>query len=130
MIELNYPAILAATAAVFVASSIYYTVLAPRLATLSPAWAETSRPGVWKILLEAVRAFITTLVVAVLARLLGITGLAGAALLAVVLWVGFPLVLLAGSVIHENVNWKLAAAHAGDWLLKLLIIAVVVTLWR
>lgn len=129
MIDLNYLAILAATLAVFVASSIYYSVLAPRLAALSPAWAETSRPAVWKMILEVVRAFVTATVVASLAMHLGITDLAGAMLLALVLWVGFPLVLLTGSVIHENVPWKLAAAHVGDWLLKLLIISVTVTLW-
>lgn len=129
MIDLNFLAILAATVAVFVASSIYYSVLAPRLVSLSPAWAETSRPADWKMILEAVRAFVTATVVAALARLLGITDLAGAILLALALWVGFPLVLLTGSVIHENVPWKLAAAHVGDWLLKLLIISVIVTLW-
>jgi hypothetical protein len=38
--------------------------------------------------------------------------------------------LLTGSVIHENVPWQLAIIHAGDWLLKLLIIGVVVGAWR
>jgi hypothetical protein len=33
-------------------------------------------------------------------------------------------------VVHENVPWKLAALHAGDWLAKLLIIAVIVSVWR
>jgi hypothetical protein len=42
-------------------------------------------------------------------------------------------VLLVGSVTQENVPWKLAAIHAGDWLAlapKLLIVAVIVTVWR
>ncbi len=38
--------------------------------------------------------------------------------------------LLAGSVIWENVPWKLAALHAGDWLVKLLVIAVIVSVWH
>ena len=46
------------------------------------------------------------------------------------LWIGFPVVLLAGSVFHENVPWKLAALHAGDWLVKLLVIAVIVGVWH
>jgi hypothetical protein len=38
--------------------------------------------------------------------------------------------LLAGSVVHENVPSTLAAIHAGDWLAKLLIIPVIVSVWR
>jgi hypothetical protein len=33
-------------------------------------------------------------------------------------------------VIHENTPWKLAAIHAGDWLVKLLVVAVIVSVWR
>jgi hypothetical protein len=50
--------------------------------------------------------------------------------LGLALWIAFPVVLLVGSVTQENVPWKLAAIHAGDWLAKLLIIAVIVSLWR
>jgi hypothetical protein len=39
-------------------------------------------------------------------------------------------VLLIGSVIWENVPPALAAIHAGDWILKLLAIGLIVTLWR
>ena len=42
--------------------------------------------------------------------------------------VGFPLVLLTGSVIWEKVHPGTAAMHAGDWLLKLLLIAVTLSL--
>jgi len=45
---------------------------------------------------------------------------------AVVAWVGFPVVLLAGSVLHERVPWRLAAIHAGDWLLKLIAVTLIV----
>ena len=52
---------------------------------------------------------------------------AGLGLLA---WVGFPLVILTGSVLHERYPWPLAAIHLGDWLLKLLLVAAVVSAWR
>ena len=45
-------------------------------------------------------------------------------------WVGFPVVLLAGSVLSENVPWRLAAIHAGDWLVKLLLVSCIVSFWR
>jgi Protein of unknown function (DUF1761) len=130
MTDLNYLAVVAATAAVFVVSSVYYIAFGPVLAPLSPAWADTSRPPVWKIAQEPVRTLVTTLVVAALAGLLGIADLAGALALGLALWIAFPVVLLAGSVVHENVPWRLAAVHAGDWLLKLLVIALVVGLWH
>ncbi|WP_300007452.1 DUF1761 domain-containing protein [Pseudonocardia sp.] len=66
--------------------------------------------------------------VASIARGLGLDALGPALLFALVLWVGFPLVLLAGSVFHERVPPRLAASHAGDWLLKIVVIAVVVAL--
>jgi hypothetical protein len=29
-------------------------------------------------------------------------------------------------VLHERVPWRLAAVHAGDWLLKLVAVALIV----
>jgi hypothetical protein len=37
--------------------------------------------------------------------------------------------ILLGSVVHENVPLMLAAIHAGDRLVKLLLIAVIVSVW-
>jgi hypothetical protein len=129
MPALNVLAIVAATVVVFLVSSAFYIALAGRLAHLSPAWADTSSPPAWKIAQEPVRTLVTAVVVAGTARLLGIADLAGALQLAIALWVAFPAMLLAGSVVHENVPWQLAAVHAGDWLLKLVIITLVVSLW-
>jgi hypothetical protein len=53
-----------------------------------------------------------------------------AATLAVSLWVAFPAILLVGSVIWDDVPPRLAAIHAGDWLMKLLLIAVIVGIWQ
>ena len=59
-----------------------------------------------------------------------ITDWAGAVGLGLAPWIAFPVVLLTGSVIHENVPWKLAAIHAGDWWVKLVVVSVIVSLWR
>ena len=50
----------------------------------------------------------------------------GGLLLGLALWVGFPLVLWVGAVVHERTPLKLAAIHGGDWLIKLLAIGVIV----
>ncbi len=41
-------------------------------------------------------------------------------------WVAFPVVLLVGSVVHEGVPPLRAAIHAGDWLVKLVVITLLV----
>jgi len=38
--------------------------------------------------------------------------------------------LLAAPVIWEGMNWKLAAIHAGDWLVKLLLVPIIVVLMQ
>lgn len=131
MSELNYLAIVVAAVAVFVFAAVYYSMLAGYGAKWSAAWAgEPGRPPAWQIVLELVKALVVASVIAGLVRLLGIDNLAHASLLGVVLWVAFPVVLLVGSVTHERVPWQLAAIHAGDWLVKLLVMAVIVTIWR
>jgi hypothetical protein len=130
MIDLNYLAIVGAALAAFVMSSVYYVGLGRQLAALSPAYADTSRPSVWKIAQEPVRNLVIAVVVAGLADLVEIVDLAGALQLGLALWIAFPVMILAGSVIHENVPPKLAAIHAGDWLIKLVLIAVIVAVWR
>ena len=127
---LNWLAIGAAALAAFVFAAVYYSLLAGRAARYSPAWADGARPQVGPMLLEVVKSLIVAAVVAGLVSLLGITHEIDAILLGLALWIGFPVMLLAGSVIHEKVPWQLAAIHAGDWLAKLLIIAVIVCLWR
>src|ERR687898_274843 len=46
------------------------------------------------------------------------------------LGMGFPRMILLGSVVHEDVPLMLAAIHAGDWLVKLLLMAVILGVWR
>jgi hypothetical protein len=39
-------------------------------------------------------------------------------------------VLWTGAIVEENTPWRLAAIHAGDWLAKLLAVAVIVSVWQ
>ena len=54
----------------------------------------------------------------------------GGLLLGLALWIGFPFVLWTGAMIWEDTPWRLAAVHAGDWLVKLLVIGVIVSVWQ
>jgi hypothetical protein len=39
-------------------------------------------------------------------------------------------VLWTGVMMWENTPWRLAALHAGDWLVKLLVVSVIVSVWQ
>lgn len=127
MFDVNYLAVLVAAVVAVIAAALYYTVFGKQLAALSDAPDEMPP---WLLPVELVRAFALALVVSVVASGMDVEGWGESLLLAVALWVGFPVVLLSGSVVHEKVAWRLAVLHAGDWLLKLLVIAAVVGLWR
>ena len=44
---------------------------------------------------------------------------------AIILWLGFPVTLLSGSVMWQNVPLELALVHSGDWLIKILLMTVI-----
>ena len=116
-------AVLAATVAAFVAGGAYYAVLGDQLE------GDGEMPP-WKLAAEVGRCLILAAVVAGLASQGEIDAWTGGVLLGLALWIGFPFVLLTGAVIHEGVAVKLAAIHGGDWLAKLLLVAVIVSVWQ
>ena len=130
MIHLNYLAIAVAAIAVFVFAAVYYVVLSRQLAQLGSGAAANPAPMPLVMGLKLFTSLVVAAVIAGLVRLARITDVGGAVKLGLVLWIAFPVVLLAGSVVHEDVPWRLAAIHSGDWLAKLLIISVIVSVWR
>jgi hypothetical protein len=132
MADLNPLAVAAAIVAAFAISSTWYSVFGTRMLELrgiDPTQGQDSLPG-WKIAVELVRSAIVALVIAVGASLLDLSGVADALLAGVVVWIAFPVVLLLGSVIWEDVPTRLAAIHSGDWLFKVLAVTTIVTLWH
>jgi Protein of unknown function (DUF1761) len=130
MPDVNLLAILAATIVAFVLSSTYYSVFAAELAQVSDAAAAGGQPPPWKLALELLRSLTVATVVAGLASQGGIDEWTGGLVLGLSLWIGFPLVLWTGALIWENTPWKLAALQGGDWLAKLLVVALIVSVWQ
>jgi len=128
--DLNVLAILVATGVAFVVSGAWYAGFGNQLAGLSAVYAEAGRMPAWTIVAELGRNLVIATVLAWLMEQIGSDGWTDAVVLGFVIWVGFPVTILSGSAIHEKVPWQLAAIHAGDWLLKLLAIALIVGLWR
>jgi hypothetical protein len=133
MTDVNAVAIVVAAAAVFVVSAVWYIAFGSQLAELHPAYAEAAseaRParmgGGRGTHSEPPRCFGRGRT----CRFDRDHGLDGGMQLGFSLCIGFPVVLWTGAIMHEKVPPKLAAIHAGDWLLKLRVIAVIVSVWR
>jgi uncharacterized protein DUF1761 len=136
MVHVNYLHVLVAGFVVFVLGWLWYSPLLfykpwMRARGLDPvaAMAGAKMPG-GKLLVELVRCLLLAYVLARFVALLGIASVFGAVHFGLFLWIGFPVIILTGSVLWENTPVKVAAIHAGDWLVKLLVIPIIVTLWR
>jgi Protein of unknown function (DUF1761) len=136
MVHVNYWSVLVAAAAVFVLGWLWYSPLLfykrwMRLRGLDPAAAMAgAKMPVAKLVIEFARCVVLACVVARFVALLGVGSWLVAVHFGLALWIGFPVILLTGSVLWDDVPWRLAAIHAGDWLVKLLVIPVIVSLWR
>lgn len=133
--QVNYLAITVGVVVAVLFSAVYYFLLNKQVVALRATKLKknedvrtTATPN--KIIIELVRTFVLALVLAYAIQLLNLLYLNQAALLALWLWIGFPAVFLTGLVIHEHFPGRLAIIHAGDWIAKLLILAIILTLWR
>ena len=127
---MNGWAVLVAAMAAFALSGAWYGAFGTHLARLNTVYADAAGMRASTAVVELVRNLLLATVVAVGVDRMDLDG-AGAALVAAVLtWVGFPVMILAGSVFHEKVPWQLAAIHAGDWLVKLVAVSMLVVLWQ
>jgi len=133
MLHVNYLAVVTAAVVAFVASAVWYMLFGSammRLRGTSPgAAAEMRNVPAWKKLAEVLRSIVVAYVLARFVVLLSVVGWLSAVRLGLWVWLGFPAILLSGSVMWENVPPKLAAIHAGDWLVKLLLITVILVVW-
>ncbi len=136
MVHVNYVAVLVAAIVVFVLGWLWYSPFLfykpwMRARGLDPAAAMAgAKMPAGKLVIELVRCIVLAFVIAHLIGALGISNWIIAAHLGLLLWVAFPVVLLTGSVIWENVPVKVAAIHAGDWLVKVLVISIIVSVWH
>ena len=136
MANVNYLAVFVAAVAVFILGWLWYSPLLffkpwMRLRGMDPdaAMKDAKMPGL-KLVLELIRCFVLAYVIAHLVTAVGISGWMSAVHFALLTWIGFPVVLLTGSVIWDERPRGLAVSHAGDWLVKMVVISLIVTLWR
>lgn len=136
MPHVNYLAVLVAAVVVFVLGWLWYSPFLfykpwMRARGLDPeaAMAGAKMPA-GKLVIELLRCIVLAYVIAHFVALLEVTNWFIAAHFGLLLWIGFPVVLLVGSILWENVPVKVAAIHAGDWLVKLLVIPIILSVWH
>jgi len=125
----NFLAIMIAAVAAFVSSAAWYTLFANPMANLSNTGSTEAGTSIWTMLFVIAQSLVIAFMVAYFVSRLGVTGLAGAAGFGALMAI-FPAAILLGSVVHEGVPLALAGIHAGDWLVKLILIAAIVGIWR
>ena len=132
VLKINPVAVVVAALAAFVMSSLYYSplVLGNVWRAVDPGSAAGTTPSIGKVLGEVVRTLVVTYVLARLIALLGGGDWTSAVRLALWLWLGFSAMMWVGAIMWEQTPWQIAAIHSGDWLLKTLLIAVILGVWR
>jgi hypothetical protein len=130
---MSWAAIAAAAVLAFVASMAWYIAFAAqrsKLLGVAQGVGATRRPPPVKIVAELARNAVFAAALSWLLTATGMTDLAGALRLALLVWLAFPVLILAGSAMWESVPWKLALIHAGDWFVKLVLVSAVLAVWR
>jgi Protein of unknown function (DUF1761) len=128
----NVLAVVVAGVAAFLASATWYAVFGGALAKVSGAFAELrgQRPAPWRLGIVLAGSLVLSFVVAYIVGLGARERLAAAVGIGFLLWLGLSATQWVSSIVWEKVPVRMAAIHAGDWLVKLVLIAAIVGAWR
>lgn len=90
----------------------------------------SGRPSPWRLLAELGRLLVTAAILALFVAPAAHGNWIVAAHLGLLFWLGFQAMFLAGAMIWEGMAPRLYAIHAGDALVKMLAMSVIVGVWR
>ena len=133
--KINYLAVIAAVVAAAVVSSVWYSPFLfgkqwMELRDVNPATIADSKVPLSKVFVELVRELLVAYVLARFVTRMGITDRIGALHLGFWVWLGFPVAMLVGASLWDNKPWMLTTIHAGDWLIKMLLMAAILSEWH
>jgi hypothetical protein len=111
----------------FAASIVWYSPLL--FGDVLQALDSTPAPPAWAMLFAPLREMATAYVLARLIRRLALFDVRRAAALGAGLWLAFHAVMMSGAALFSGMNPTVAAIHAGDWLMKLTLISVLLAWW-
>ena len=133
--KVNYLAVIVAVVAAALVSSVWYSPflfgkqwMELRDAANQAAVADTTIPA-WKMIVEIVREFVVAYVIARFVTRTRTADWKGGLSLGFWVWLGFPVAMLVGASLWDNKPWMLVPIHAGDWLMKMLLMALIFSKW-
>lgn len=135
MLRMNHWAIAVSAVVAFVVGALWYSPLLfgkayLQVRGLSPDAMADMRPPAWEMIGELVKNLVVAFVLSYFVVRLDVADWKGALQLGLWVWVGFQAMLLMGAVLHEKMPWTLYAIHAGDALVKTLVVTVILGVWR
>lgn len=135
MADLNYLAVIAAAVAASIVGAVWYSPLLfgkqyIKLRGLDPDAIVNMRPPVWELLGEFARNLVIAYVLARFILQNETASWMSAIQTGFWIWIGFQATLLMGSLLHEKMPFKLYAIHAGDALVKIVLMAAITGIWH
>jgi len=135
MRRVNYLAVGVAAIAAFVVGAVWYSPLLfgeayLKVRGIDPRAVADITPPAGELLGELARNLVVAFVLAHFVVRFGVARWKSALQLGLWVWVGFQAMLLVGAVLHEGMPWVLYAIHAGDALVKTLLMALILGAWR
>jgi len=130
VLKVNPGAVVVAGLTAFAFSLVWYSPLLFGSVWTNAQGAEATAMAPWKFFVAPLRELFTAWFLAWLIGRLDIMDWKDAAGLGFLLWAAFYVVQLAGAVIFDGMRVGLGAVHAGDWLGKMLIMALILNAWR
>jgi hypothetical protein len=126
-VNMNYRVIIFTGIAAFALSIVWYSPLL--FGNIWEQYRQMPNPGIpkWTMVFAPLREFIVALVLAKLIVNLHLTHWKNTIKLILLLWFAFHAVGMAGAILWDNMQWQLGAVHAGDWLMKMLFMGIVLT---
>jgi len=128
-LKLNYWAIIVTGIGAFFLSILWYSPFV--FGKIWEQYRHAPNPAIppWTMAFAPLRELIASYVLAKLIVLLKLTDWKKTVRLFLLLWLAFHAVGMAGAILWDNMQWQLGAVHAGDWLMKMLFMGIVLTIW-
>ena len=128
-ITISYVAVVVTGITAFFLSMLWYSPLL--FGQIWEQYRNASNPDMpkWTMTLAPLREVLAAFVLAHLIVLTGLSSWKATSRLMLLLWTAFHAVAMAGAVLWDYMQWQLGAVHAGDWLMKMLYMGIVLTIW-
>ena len=128
-LKLNYWAVVVTGVAAFFLSIMWYSPLF--FGKIWEQYRNVPNPNIpqWTMAFAPLRELIASYVLATLIVRLDLKDWKVTMQLMLLLWFAFHAVGMAGAILWDNMQWQLGMVHAGDWLMKMLFMGSILTLW-